>query len=279
MPPKNTRTHVLSPPPQDLLPEQPSKRASKQPPQQPPKQPQEALGDPDIPEKTPDTPDKPDHPYDEESTPSLATAIMPMTQELRHRENLSSSRSVGKVKEPNTFDSSNPQKLNNFILLCNLYSRNNLSYYDDELKVTFALSFLRGTALEYFEPTILDSDETPSWMDNWSAFIRTLWTQFGPIDPTADTEDGIENLKMQDNQRIVKYNVEFNHLVIRTGWDDSVLRHHYYSRLAEWIKDIMGQQGKPATLKAMKALAHSIDSLLEEQEPGSQVEFKGGYQR
>lgn len=190
--------------------------------------------------------------------PNLAEAIMLMTEELRRRDG--PPRPSGKVKEPDTFDGSDPRKLNNFILLCNLYFRNNPSYSDDEPKVTFALSFLRGTALEYFEPSILDSDEAPTWMDNWSAFIRTLRTQFGPIDPTADAEDGIDNLKMQDNQRIVKYNVEFNRLAIQTGWDDSVLRHRYYSGLAERIKDIMGQQGKPVTLEAMKTLAHSIDS-------------------
>ena len=68
---------------------------------------------------------------------------------------------------------------------------------------------------------------------------------------------------MQDNQHIVKYklyNVEFNRLAICTGWGDSVLRHHYYSSLAEWIKDAMGQQGKPPTLEAMNELAHSINS-------------------
>ena len=81
---------------------------------------------------------------------------------------------------------------------------------------------------------------------------------FGPIDPTADAEDGIDNLKMQDNQHIVKYNVEFNRLAICTRWDESVLRHRYYSGLAERIKDIMGQQGKPSTLQAIRDLAHSI---------------------
>ena len=86
------------------------------------------------------------------------------------------------------------------------------AYQDDSDKVNFALSYLRGTALEYFEPTLLDSDDFPDWMDNWSAFVRTLCTQFRPIDPTADAEDRIDNLKMQDNQHILKYNVEFNHL-------------------------------------------------------------------
>ena len=72
---------------------------------------------------------------------------------------------------------------------------------------------------------------------------------------------------MKDNQHIVKYNVKFNHLAIctGTGWDDGVLQHCYYSGLVERIKDIMGQQGKPATLEAMKALVHSIDSHYWEQ--------------
>jgi hypothetical protein len=192
-----------------------------------------------------------------ETTATLAESIMLMTQELRRRE---TPGRKAKAKEPDTFDGSNPKKLNNFILLCNLFFCNSPAYSDDKHKVTFALSYLRGTALEYFEPSILDSDEVPDWMDNWSAFIRTLRIQFGLIDPTADAEDGIDNLKMHDNQHIVKYNVEFNRLVIRTGWDDGVLRHRYYSGLAEHIKDIMGQQGKPTTLEEMKFLTHSIDS-------------------
>ena len=227
--------------------------------------------DPDPEVENPVDPDDPAGPQDQDSeqndeehvslssetTPNLAHAIMLMTKELRRRENPANR---AKAKEPDTFDGSDPRKLNNFILLCNLYFRTNPSYSNDETKVTFALSHLRGTALEYFEPSILDSEEIPAWMDNWSAFVRTLRTEFGPIDPTADAEDGIDNLRMQDNQHIVKYNVEFNRLAVRTRWDDSVLRHRYYTGLAERIKDIMGQQGKPATLEAMRNLAHSIDA-------------------
>jgi len=97
---------------------------------------------------------------------------------------------------------------------------------------------------------------------DWSAFVQVLRTQFGPLDPTADAENSIDNsgsesdnLKMQENQHIVKYNVDFNRFSIQTGWeswDKGVLWHQYYSGLAERIKDIMGQQGKPA----MKTLAH-----------------------
>ena len=86
--------------------------------------------------------------------------------------------------------------------------------------------------MEFFKP-MLTSDDALVWEDDWQEFISVLCTQFGPIYPTADAEDNIDNLKMKDNQCILKYNVEFNCLAVQTGWNDSVLRHHYYSGLAE----------------------------------------------
>ena len=120
-----------------------------------------------------------------EEAPNLAVALMLITEELRRRDCSTPAPKLAKAKEPDTFDGSDPKKLNNFIFLCNLYFRTNPSYEDDATKVTFALSYyLHGLALEYFEPSILDSDETPDWIDNWSAFVRTLRTQFDSIDPT-----------------------------------------------------------------------------------------------
>jgi hypothetical protein len=180
-----------------------------------------------------------------ESTPNLAQAILLMTEELRRRQ---TPLHKAKSKEPDTFDGSDPRRLNSFIIMCNLFFRNNPAYSDDNSKVTFALSYLRGTALDYFEPAILDSDAIPDWFDNWSAFVSMLRTQFGPLDPTAAAENDIDNLIMSENQQIVNYNVKFNKLAVQTGWDDSILRHRYYSGLPDRIKDIMGQQEKPSTL-------------------------------
>src|SRR5271170_4855663 len=150
----------------------------------------------------------------ESPTSNLAEAISLMTEELRRREK----HPVTKVKEPDTFDGSDPRKLNNFILLCNLYFRHNSAYSDDSAKVNFALSHLRGLALDLFEPAILDSEDTPEWLEDWPSFLQSLRSHFGPIDPVGDAEDSIDNLKMRENQRIVKYDVEFNRLAIRTGW-------------------------------------------------------------
>ena len=132
-----------------------------------------------------------------------------MTKELKRHDDKSGK---AKAKDPDTFDGPDPCKLNSFCLLCNLYFRNNPSYADDSTKVTFALTYLHGMALDFFEPALSGLDDTPKWLNNWSAFIHTLHSQFGPIDSTADAKDSIDNLKMWDNQRIFKYNIDFNRL-------------------------------------------------------------------
>ena len=159
---------------------------------------------------------------DHQETLNLVEAISLMTEELKCHDNKSGK---AKAKDLDTFDNSNPRKLNSFLLLCNLYFCNNPSYADDNAKVTFVLTYLRGMALDFFEPALSRLDDTPEWLDNWSAFVHTLRSQFGPIDPTADAEDSIDNLKMWENQCIFKYNIDFNRLSIQTGWKDNVLWH------------------------------------------------------
>ena len=150
----------------------------------------------------------------EDSVPNLTEAITLMTHELKCHKPSSGVSSGVNTRKPDTFDSSDPKKLNNFILLCKLYFQNNSTCFNDKSKVTFALSYLHGLALDYFELTLMDSDTDPNWLSDWSAFIQVLHTQFSPIDPTADAKVGLDNLKMCDNHCIIKYNVNFNHLAI-----------------------------------------------------------------
>ena len=81
----------------------------------------------------------------------MAEALRLLTQELRCRDNLvpPPTHKQAKAKKPDTFDGTEPKKLNNFILFCNLYFRTNPAYSDDATKIMFALSYLRGMALGY----------------------------------------------------------------------------------------------------------------------------------
>ena len=76
------------------------------------------------------------NPNTQPPTPNLTQAIMLMTNELCWRDAPLKPFNT-QVKQPDTFDGSDPKKLNNFILLCNLYFCNNPTYSKDNSKVTF----------------------------------------------------------------------------------------------------------------------------------------------
>jgi hypothetical protein len=58
--------------------------------------------------------------------------------------------------------------------------------------VTFALSYLKGTALDYFEPALMDPDENPVWSTNFSEFTSELRTNFRPFNPEANAENKLD---------------------------------------------------------------------------------------
>ena len=69
----------------------------------------------------------------------------------------------------------------------------------------------------------MTSGESPPWLNNYSDFIGELKNNFGPHNPEGKAEADLKNLKMRDNQRIVKYLVDFNCLAARVQWGDAPL--------------------------------------------------------
>jgi hypothetical protein len=81
---------------------------------------------------------------------------------------------TGKLREPELFTEKDPKKLKAFIFQCQLYFHN-LDFNSDSKKVTFALSYLRDVAQEWFEPGISRlTNEPPEWFDNLEAFLDEL---------------------------------------------------------------------------------------------------------
>ncbi|KIO02716.1 hypothetical protein M404DRAFT_147117 [Pisolithus tinctorius Marx 270] len=119
----------------------------------------------------------------------------------------SSSRT--KLHEPNTFDGTNPKKLRAFFIQCELnFQDQPWAFRTDCAKVIFVQSYLKGMALEWFEPDLLgldDPDDWPLWMDSWREFALELQTTFSPHDPVADAESQLDHLHMKESQCINKY--------------------------------------------------------------------------
>jgi hypothetical protein len=191
----------------------------------------------------------------------MANAIDLLTQRSINNDNGSSK---AKVRKPDPFDGTDPRKLRPFLVQCKLnFQARPKNFRSDRAKVTFTQSYLKGTALEWFEPDLLasDDDEPPAWLDDYDQFLFELTQNFGPHDPVGDAEAQLEQLHLRDGQRIMKYIVEFNRLAtLVRGWGDGALRRQFYNGLPSCIKDEVCRQGKPGTLLELKTLAQTIDA-------------------
>ena len=121
---------------------------------------------------------------------NLAVTISHLSCSTRHNNELSSS--WVKVQDPDMCDGTNPKKLRTFLVQCELvYSNWPKAFRLDRSKITFAQSYLKGMALEWFELDLLDTSDPanhPCWMDNWVAFVAELQSTFGPHNPVTDAE-------------------------------------------------------------------------------------------
>ena len=176
-----------------------------------------------------------------------------------------SSSGKTKVHEPDTFDGTDPCKLHTFLVLCKLNFQNHpKAFATDRTKVTYAQSYLRGMALEWFKPDLLNVSNLnthPIWMDNYHQFVSELKSNFGLHDLVRDTEHQLDNLSMKEGQKINKYVVEFNRVAGQVhGYGDGALRHIFYSGLPNCIKDEISCIGKPHTLDGYHTLVQTINA-------------------
>jgi hypothetical protein len=102
-----------------------------------------------------------------------------------------------------------------FLIQCHLnFQDRPTTYLTEASKVTFALSYLAGMALAWFEPWLMlpDNAPKPAWWTSFNLFMKELQANFGLYNAEAEAESALENLIMRDNHHIMKYVIEFSHL-------------------------------------------------------------------
>ena len=137
--------------------------------------------------------------FDNADSPSLASALAILAKSIRSQDTSeSTSSSQAKTREPDTFDGTDPKKLGSFIVQCQLnFNKHPRAFRTDQAKVNYALSYLKGMALDWFEPNILneaDDNNKPLWRDSYEDFLTELCQNFGPHDPVGNTEAKIKHL-------------------------------------------------------------------------------------
>ena len=89
------------------------------------------------------------------------------------------------------------------------------SFQTEQLKVDYSLSFLKGTALDYFEPYLADDPvNKPAWLNNYELFVEELLINFGLYNMMADAEVESEQLVMKDNHKDTKFFIDFYQLAL-----------------------------------------------------------------
>jgi len=117
-----------------------------------------------------------------------------------------------KAHIPDTFDSSNPYKLNHFLFQCRLFFyANPLQFSTNEEKINFAITYLSSVTQDWFKVALQQEDlgYTPTWLSTWHLFVDELQVHFGLSNPVGDAANLIDNLHMKPGDKIAMYNVEF----------------------------------------------------------------------
>ena len=110
-----------------------------------------------------------------------------------------------KVQDPDPFNGSDPKKLQGFLLECKLNFWAQLkAFCMENAKVNYAMSFLKGTALDYFERFLDTPNDEPAWLEDYELFIEELLINFSPYDAFADTKVELDALIMKDNHKVMR---------------------------------------------------------------------------
>jgi len=155
-----------------------------------------------------------------------------------------------------TFNGSDPHKLNYFLFQCQLYFCANAPQFPiNEKKINFAMIYLSGVVQDWFKVALQQEDLSyiQPWISTWQLFVDKLWVHFGLLDPVEDATNLIDNLHMKPGDKIATYNVEFMWYAVQLSWGDSVLCYHFYQRLPNCLQDLIAnqEQGKLTSFHAM----------------------------
>src|SRR6266852_1552346 len=107
-----------------------------------------------------------------------------------------------KVNSPEEFDGRSPKKLKSFLVSCNhAFRADPDTFRPHEKRVSYALSYLRGTAQRHFDTQLEDEEDAdfmpPDWLHDWPLFVKELRDMFGDPNAEANAEAVLDDLRMR----------------------------------------------------------------------------------
>ena len=183
---------------------------------------------------------------------------------LARRPNLQLKKRNKGVKEPDLFSGSSPNELWAFIFQCQIYFwAYEGEFTKDTKKIFFAIFYLWGIALDFFEPFINEADsyQNLDFLEEWPAFVQKLSNLFGSYSPEDDDENAIVAIPFYNDGKTVNYFIQFAKFQNRIRWDDRSLRKIVKDAIPNRIRDELRFSHKDVSIfEGLKRAVMRIDN-------------------
>jgi hypothetical protein len=161
---------------------------------------------------------------------------------------------------PDKFDGRNfpcRQFLNQLGIHFHIYSE---YYPSDESKVNYALSLLKGPALDWAS-TVIDANDPV--LHDYPAFTHKISSLYEEPDKEENAENSISCLR-QGKDTAVEYVAKFQDIARNVPWNERALIYQFKKGLNDSLKDELAGKDRPRSLEEMIILITRLDNRLAE---------------
>ena len=177
--------------------------------------------------------------------------------------------SMVKVSPPEIFDGDRKKARSFLLQLKNIFRAQPGRYSTQDGRVSYAISYLRGTAFDWVIP-FLESNHP--MLNDFELFEDEFNLVFGDQERLKSVENQLLHLR-QGTRPVATLVSEFRRLSMELGWESPVLFPLFYASLNDDVKDEISKMDRPETIEEYYNLAIRIDQRLfarrKERKPGA----------
>jgi retrotransposon gag protein len=183
-----------------------------------------------------------------------------LQEALRIATTATAPRATGpKVRKPTPFDGTNASQLPEFLAQVHVaFKARPFEHPTEEDKVWYAVSFLEGPALSFFEP-YMHMDELPAEMDSYPLFVDQLRKAFGDPDLRGKVSHQLRQLRQTGSAAV--YAAEFRRLARQLNWENENLVGQFFDGLKDEVQLELARTDYPEELGPLILHAVRVDNL------------------
>ncbi|KAF5369116.1 hypothetical protein D9615_010429 [Tricholomella constricta] len=133
-----------------------------------------------------------------------------------------------------------------------------ITYEQDHLKVSFASSYLKDGAMDYFRLQLTYNPQHPMFT-NWEGFVYEVESRFGIPNSRVEAENNISRLKMKEWEKFTAFIIKFEQEAYETGWNWVALQFTLRKALPQRILNVLAIAPSPETYEGYRDLITQID--------------------